>query len=172
MFYDKEQDNLQELMRLTSKFWHREIPSVHFFLDALKGNFITATNFIKLVFTVESFFGKNTSSDFMALSISQILGKNIAEMKAIREKLIPSFRFRNEIVHGGKIHNITMESTIKWNKQNLNTSELFFYLKNVIIRLFYFYINEELYLSKNNEQINHELIFKYFPNGIIKKKFR
>lgn len=170
VFYDKEQENLQELMRLTSKFWQREIPSIHFFLDALKGNFITATNFIKLVFTIESFFGKNISTDFMALSISQILGKNIAEMKSLREKLIPSFQFRNEIVHGGKIHNITSESTYLWKGKSLNTSELFFDLKNIIIRLFYFYINEGLYLNNGNEKINHELIFRYFPNGITKKK--
>lgn len=166
VFYDKEQENLQELMRLTAKFWNKEFPSIHFFLDSLKGNFITATNFIKLVFTVESFFGKNTSSDFMALSISQILGKNIAEMKTIRETLSTSFQFRNEIVHGGKIHNISFESSYK----SLNTAELFFELKNIIIRLFYFYLNESLYLNHINVKINHELIFKYFPNGITKTK--
>lgn len=169
VLYQKEQDKLLDLMRETSKFWHKEIPSIHFFLDALKGNFITATSFIKLVFTLESFFGHNTSTDFMSLSISKILGNSIAEMKAINEKLIPSFKFRNEIVHGGEIHNITSASTFKWNKKYLNTSDLFFELKNIIIRIFYFYINENLYHSKNNEKINQELIFRLFPNGIHKK---
>lgn len=168
VFYQKEQDKLLELMRETSRFWQNEIPSIHFFLDALKGNHVTATNFIKLVFTLESFFGHNTSTDFMALSVTQILGENKGEMEAINEILIPCFKFRNEIVHGGNIHNITSTSTFKWRKKNLNTSQLFFDLKNILIKVFYFYINEKLYHSKINEKINQKMLVKYYP--IIKKE--
>ncbi len=170
VFYDKEQDNLQELMRLTSKFWHREIPSIHFFLDAVKGNFITATNFIKLVFTVESFFGFKTSNDYMTLTLPLVLCKNIKSMKSVREILKSSFDQRNNIVHGSEIYELRKPVNNK--PDSKSNAKLFFELKNVIIQTFYFYINEGLYLSKNNEKINHELIFRLLPNGITKKKIK
>jgi hypothetical protein len=168
VLYDKDQDNLQELMRLTSKFWHKEIPSIHFFLDALKGNFMTATNFIKLVFTVESFFGFKTSNDYMTLTLPLVLCKNINSMKSVREILKTSFDQRNNIVHGNEIYELREPTNNKTNSKSI--AVLFFELKNVIILTFYFYINEGLYLSKNNEKINHELIFRLLPNGISKMK--
>ncbi|GEM_PF-1183466 len=168
VFYDNEKENLQELMRLTAKFWHREIPSIHFFLDALKGNFVTATNFIKLVFTVESFFGFKTSNDYMTLSLPLILCNNIKSMKSIRQILKTSFDQRNNIVHGNEIYELRKPVNNKPDSKSV--AKLFFELKNVIIQTFYFYINENLYHSKDNEKINHEMIFKYYPNGITKKK--
>jgi hypothetical protein len=171
VLYQKEQDKLLELMRETSKFWHNEIPSIHFFLDALKGNYITATNFIKLVFTIESFFGFKTSNDYMTLTLPLILGTDIFTMKSIREILKTSFTQRNNIVHGNEIYDL-QKSIKNSNPASKNISKLFFELKNVIIQTFYFYINENLYHSKNNEKINHELIFKLFPNGTLKKKLK
>lgn len=155
-------------MRITSEFWHRELPSIHFFLDALKGNFITATNFIKLVFTVESFFGFKTSNDFITLTLPLVVSKDIHTMKSFREILKTSFDQRNNIVHGSEIYELQKQVNNKPDSKSI--SVLFFELKNVIIHTFYFYINENLYHSKFNEKINHDLIFKYFPNGITKKK--
>lgn len=168
ILYDKDQDNLQKLMRLTSKFWHKEIPSIHLFLDALKGNFMTATNFIKLVFTVESFFGSKTSNDYMTLTLPLVLCKNINSMKSVRETLKTSFYHRNNIVHGNEIYELREPTNNKANSKSI--AKLFFELKNVIILTFYFYINEGLYLSKNNEKINHELIFGLLPNGITHRR--
>lgn len=162
--YEKEQDKLLDLMRVTSKFWHKEIPSIHFFLDALKGNNVTSTNFIKLVFTIESFFSKSSSNDFMSLTIPLILSKNINESKVSREILKTSFFKRNNIVHGNKIYNF-YDFTDKESKELV---KLFFELKNIITHLFYFYINYKLFHGKNNEKINHELIFRLLPNGINK----
>lgn len=164
--YEKEQDKLVDLMRVTSKFWHKEIPSIHFFLDALKGNNVTSTNFIKLVFTIESFFSKSSSNDFMSLTIPLILSKNINESKSYRETLKTSFSKRNEIVHGNKIYDFHSYS----DKESKELVTLFFELKNIIIHLFYFYINQNLYHSKQNEKINHEMIFRFLPNGINIKK--
>lgn len=168
VLYDKEQDNLQELMKVTSKFWHKEIPSIHFFLDALKGNFITATNFIKLVFTIESFFGHRASNDFMTLTLPLVLCKDISTMKSFREILKTSFEQRNNIVHGNELYELSKPINSKPNSKSI--TELFFELKNVIIHTFFFYINESLYHSKDNEKINHELIFRLLPNGISKRK--
>src|SRR5690606_30612129 len=106
ILYEKEQDNLTDLMQVTSKFWHKEIPSIHFFLEALKGNFITATNFIKLVFTIESFFGARASNDYITLTLPLILCNNIEDMKSMREILKASFTLRNDIVHGNEIYEL------------------------------------------------------------------
>lgn len=160
--YEQEQDKMMDLMRETSKFWHKSIPSIHFFLDALKGNNVTSTNFIKLVFTIESFFSKGSSNDFMSLTIPLILSKNRNEINLFRETLKTSFSKRNEIVHGNKIYDFHDYS----NEEGRKIVTLFFELKNIITHLFYFYINNNLYHSSQNEKINHELIFKLLPNGI------
>lgn len=160
--YEKEKDNLEELMHLTSKFWHKEISSIHFFLDALKGNNVTSTNFIKLIFTVESFFSKNASNDFMSLTIPLILSKSIKTSKTIRKTIRTCLNKRNEIVHGNKIYDLQNRS----NDESREIARLFFELKNIIIKLFYFYINHKLYDSKLNEKINHEMIFRLLSNGI------
>ncbi len=164
--YEKEQDKLLDLMRVTSKFWHKDIPSIHFFLEALKGNNVTSTSFIKLAFTVESFFSKNSSNDFMSLTIPLILSKSISESKAYREILKTSFGKRNSIVHGNNTYNFYDYS----DKENEKLIKLFFELKNIIIHIFYFYINQNLFHSKNNEKINHDLIFRLLLNGTNKRR--
>lgn len=164
--YEKEHDKMLELMRVTSEFWHKEIPSIHFFLDALKGNNVTSTNFIKLVFTIESFFSKNSSNDFMSLTIPMLLSKNISESKSFRETLTKSFSKRNEIVHGNKLYDFSSYS----DKESKDLADLFFKLKNLIIHLFYFYIDQKLYNNRQNEKINHEMIFRLFTNRINIKK--
>tara|TARA_R110000868_G_scaffold34972_2_gene125658 strand:- start:121 stop:588 length:468 start_codon:yes stop_codon:yes gene_type:complete len=144
-------------MNITSKFWCKYISSIHLFLDALKGNHITSSNFIKLVFTLESFFSKSSSNDFMTLVSPLIISSNVKEMKNYREIIKRSFQYRNDIVHGGKVHNIS---------KNGEMINLFFELKNIISRVFAYLINEKLYLEKNNPKLNHELIFNLFPKGI------
>jgi hypothetical protein len=170
ILYSKDNDNLSELMKYTSKFWCTNITSIHFFLDALKGNYITSTNFTKLVFTLESFFGKNISNDYISLVVPLITSKNISEMKFSRELIKKSFLLRNEIVHGNSVINF-LEDSLKKMKSNNSGKEigidtLYFDLKNLIIKIFYFYINNNLYSKEDSIKINHELIFKLLPHGI------
>lgn len=168
ILYQVETDNLLSLMQKTSKFWHKEIPSIHFFLDSLKGTHVTSTTFIKVVFTIESFFGKSTSNDFITLAIPLLLGKDINSMKSFRETLKSAFEKRNDIVHGNEIYHIREQINNKPESKSLG--KLFIELKNIVIQLFYFYINENLFIGKNNEKINHELFFKYLPYGISANK--
>ena len=157
-------------MQSTSKFWCTDIISIHFFLDALKGNYITSTNFTKLVFTLESFFGKNISNDYISLVVPLITSKNIAEMKFSRELIRKSFDLRNEIVHGNSVINFLEDAYKKMKRDNsvkeMGMDELFFGLKNLIVKIFYFYINNNLYSREDGKKINHELIFKLLPHGI------
>lgn len=173
--YEKNKDIVQDLMRITSKFWHREIPSIHFFLDALQGINITSTNFIKLVFTLESFFKKNTSKDYISLALPIILSNRNYSKQEIRRIIETSFSLRNEIVHGGKIHNISKDSIFKKGKENIDTSRLFYELKNLIVHIFYFYINNSLFLKVDISKINHDIIFKFLSSerkeDLIKLKY-
>lgn len=170
ILYAKNIDNLAELMQSTSKFWCTDIISIHFFLDALKGNYITSTNFTKLVFTLESFFGKNISNDYISLVVPLITSKSIAEMKFSRELIRKSFELRNEIVHGNAVINFLEDSYKKMKKDNsvkeMGMDELFFGLKNLIVKIFYFYINNDSYSREDGKKINHELIFKLLPHGL------
>lgn len=169
VLYERENDNLIELMKTTSKFWHKEIPSIHFFLDALKGNYITYTNFLKLVFTVESFFGEKASNDFMSLTIPLILSDSISKMKDFRKVLMDSFSLRHKIVHGDRLYKFKTHSQKDKNLKDI--VNLFYKLKNLIILIFYFYINEELYHNRQNEKINHEMIFRLLPTGLHNIQF-
>jgi len=163
LLYDDKINNLFELMDKTAKFWHKDIPTIYFFLDALRGTHITINNFSKLVFALESFFSDRTSNDFMTLTIPLILGNNIQEMKALRSLLIKSFSIRNNYVHGKEI--LTLRSEIG-KKDNTRIDKVFFELKNVIIKIFHFYVINKLYLLPINKKINHELIFEKLPSGI------
>src|SRR5258706_766793 len=40
ILYVPQNDNLKELMNTASSFWSNDITSIHFFLHALKGNYI------------------------------------------------------------------------------------------------------------------------------------
>lgn len=164
ILYDKESDNLKNLMDTTSKFWCTDFPSIHFFLDALKGNYITSTNFVKLVFTMESFFTKDLSNDFVSLTVSLVTSKDITEMKKIRETIRESFSLRNEIVHGNRLINMIDDSYDSDKKKR--PDKLFFELKNIITKIFYFYINHNLFLRTQKVKINHELMFELLPNGL------
>lgn len=166
IFYQPDIDVMAKLMTQTINFWHIEIPTIHFFLNALKGTYITIDNFSKLVYTLESFFTKKTSNDFMCLSVPLLIGKDVHSMKKIRETLRLSFYIRNNYVHGEKIVNLNSSMS---NGKSIKVEDVFFDLKNLIIQLFYFYINNNLYLSDMNEKINHELLFRFLPNGIMKK---
>lgn len=150
-------DKLTELMDTTAKFWCKYYSSIHFFLDALKGSFMTSKNFTRLVFTFESFFSKNISNDYMTLVAPLLVSKNISEMKKYRESLKKCFHLRNEIVHGNNVHNM---------QKNREMTKLFFELKNLITLIFYFMINQKLYLGNENPKLNHELIFRLLPKGL------
>lgn len=161
ILYEKENDNLENLMNKTSKFWCNYNPSIHFFLEALKGDFVTAISYTKLVFTLESFFSKNTSNDFITLIIPLLISNNVTEMKKYREIIKISFNRRNDIVHGSKMIDLVSKDDMISN---------FFELKNVVTRIFYFMINDQRFTEKRFAKINHELIFELLPNGIIKKE--
>jgi hypothetical protein len=163
IFYEYDKDILHSLMTKTSQFWHRELPSIHFFLESLKGTHITINNFSKLVFTLETFFSDRVSNDFMTLTIPLLICKDINSMKTVRATLKKCFEIRNNYVHGKEITSIN--SQIKKNSEE-RVEDYFYELKNIIIHIFLFYINNDLYLEKNNEKINPELIFRFFPNGI------
>ncbi|CAM1346787.1 hypothetical protein [Tenacibaculum insulae] len=150
-------DKLDEIMSATSKFWCKYFSSIHFFLDALKGTYMTSTNFTKLVFTFESFFSKNISNDYMTLVAPILISKNVSEMKKHRASLRKCFSLRNEIVHGNNIHNMI---------ENKEMSKLFFELKNLITLIFFFLINNKMFLGMENPKLNHELIFRLLPKGL------
>lgn len=164
ILYDLENDNLDLLMSKTSEFWQKDITSIHFFLEALKSNYITSTNFIKLVFTLETFFAKSTSNDYITLVVPLIISKNIGEMKKHRDIIKKCFSLRNEIVHGSSILNFN--SSAKPYHKDIRNDELFFELKNIIINIFHFYINNRLFLRRSNVNISHELIFELLPQGV------
>ena len=164
ILYESEKDQLQLLMQETAKFWTKDINSIHFFLDALKSNYVTSTNFIKLVFTLETFFGKNVSNDYVSLVIPLLISTNINDMKKARDIIKKSFTLRNEIVHGNNL--FYFNSSAKPFFNDIRNDELFFELKNLIINIFLIYINKNLYMRKHNVNISHELMFEFLPKGI------
>lgn len=160
-------DNLSELMPITAEFWCKNTPSVHFFLEALKGDFISSTNFIQLLFTLESFFDKNISNDYITLVIPLLVANSVKEMERVREIIRECFKLRNEIVHGNSMFDIHENRYKKANTvKDMERSELFFELKNIIIKTFYFCLRSNLFLRNDKNKITHSIIFMSLPNGI------
>ena len=114
-----------------------------------------------MIFTIESFFSKNTSNDFISLTLPLILSNDIGERKKIREVLKRSFALRNEIVHGNKIFDIMCNE-----KDGL---KLFFDIKIIAIKIFRFYVEKKLYNRKDNIKINHEFMFNQVSVSLLNR---
>ncbi|MES2331343.1 MAG: hypothetical protein V4539_17195 [Bacteroidota bacterium] len=164
ILYEKEKDKLVKLMEATAEFWCRDIPTIHFFMEALKGNHLTYTHFSKLVFTVESFFAQRITNDYMTLVIPLLICQDQKDMNVIRQLMRKCFTIRNEIVHGGDIPGFR---TVKGKEQGKEKrlDDYFFELKNLITRLLYWYINHRGFESAEY-RLTHEKIFELLPNGI------
>jgi hypothetical protein len=169
ILYDKSLDKMDELMRKSAEFWCFKTPSVHFFLEALKGDFISSTNFIQLLFTLESFFANNISNDYITLVVPLLIANNVKEMVRTREIIRRCFMLRNEIVHGNGMFNIHEDKYTRPNTSEVKDMpkvELFFELKNILIKTIYFCLRNNLFLQTDKKKITHELIFKMLPQGI------
>jgi hypothetical protein len=158
VFYDSSTDIMDNLMTLTSEFWSKNIPSIHFFVASMRGDYVNTTNFIKLVFTLESFFAENISNDYISLTIPLVLDKNVSDMRTTRQLIRECFKLRNKIVHGNSM--VSFSSA-----EDDSPERLFFSLKNLITRIFYFYLNNRLF-EQGKLKLTHELIFDFLPTGI------
>lgn len=169
ILYEKEKDQLADLMQLTAKFWCKDFTAVHFFLDALKGNYISTTHFIKLVFAIESFFEQRISNDYMTLVVPLLTADNIEEMEQRRTLMRECFKIRNDIVHGGNLHGLFDPVKSKAVTKQARVSTMFYALKNVVTLIFYFFLRRPELLENNKYKLNHELIFGLLPGGLGRK---
>lgn len=85
-------------------------------------------------------------------------------MKKQRALIRECFQLRNDIVHGNSIINLTGFQSKRDKKQS--GEQLFFKLKNLIICIFFFYVNNKLFQRNYKVNIDHELIFELVPTGI------
>jgi len=102
----------------------------------------------------------------MTLVLPLLFSGKVSEMKSNRDLMGQCFKLRNEIVHGNALMNFLQEAQHNVEKDKKGMDELYFNLKNLIIKVFYYYINKGLYLNANTQKINHELIFTFLPQGI------
>lgn len=163
----EENNILNSVLDKVSQIWHKEIPSVYFFLSSLKGSHMNIDNFSKMVFTLESFFNKNVSTDFMKLSIAILMGKDYLEVLKLKICLSESFKIRNEYIHGGSIPNLYDEVR---NKEHRNIWEVFYDLKNIVIHLFTFFIDNQLYDKRVKQYINDDLVILTHLASIANKR--
>lgn len=168
ILYDKQKDNLKELMNRTAEFWCVNVSPVHFLLESLKSDYISYVNFIQLLFTLESFFDKGISNDYITLVVPLLAANNEQDMVRVRLIIRECFKARNNIVHGNSIFNIHENKYKKGvSVEEMEYSQLFFELKNIVISLFYFCLRRSYFVGNRNKKITHDAIFKCIPNGIL-----
>ncbi|MDO3645303.1 hypothetical protein [Mucilaginibacter sp. L3T2-6] len=138
LLVEKERfDTLKEIWAMLAKVWHKDIWSFHRFIKAVRSDYITIDNFLDLVFTLESFFGNDTSTETMRLVSSLIVAKNKSEASKINQLLIDCFRIRNEVAHGGVHYRLydKIPRKPKGDEKHKMILELFWELKNLNISL-------------------------------------
>ena len=101
---------VDEVINVISSIWHKDLWTVHRFLKALRSDYIDIDNLLDLVFALESFFVKNTSTEFMRIAANVIGSNSIAESNKADLLLRTVFSLRNEVVHGGKYYRIMKKS--------------------------------------------------------------
>jgi hypothetical protein len=137
-----EEDRLQSLKTVLpqiAKVWHKNIWSFYRFLKGVRSDYITIDNFLDLVFTLESFYDKNTSTEIMKLVSSVIVAESKADAKHIQQILTYCFRIRNEVAHGGTNYRLYDYVPKKPNEpqDELLIVKLYWSLKNLNIQLLY-----------------------------------
>lgn len=120
---------------LIAQVWHKNIWSFHRFLKAVQSNYITIDSFLDLVFALESFFDKNTSTEMMRLVTSIIIANNRQDTQKIDQLLLNSFRIRNEVAHGGLHYRLYDYMPGKTKGKKKMILESFWELKNLNIAL-------------------------------------
>lgn len=165
IFYE-EPNNVRSVLDSVSEIWSQEEPSIYFFLSSLKGSHMNIDNFSKLVFTLESFFNKSASTDFIKLSISILIGVDHIDVLNIKRCLTDSFKVRNEFVHGGSIPDLYDKVS---SKENRTIWDVFYELKNIVIRLFSYFIRNQLYNKRVKQYINDDLVIAAYFNKVGNK---
>jgi len=167
-----EADRMEALnigMEQIAKVWHKNIWSFYRFLKGVRSAYITIDHFLDLVFTLESFYDKNTPTEVMKLVSSLIPAQTKADADAIQELLTCCFRIRNEVAHGGKHYRLYDEIVIKKNgvETKILIVKLYWGLKNLNIQLLYYGI---LKILKDNRPSPASAI-RLGINDIIDKCF-
>jgi len=125
--------NLTEI----AKVWHKDVWSFHRFIKAVQSDHTTIDQFLDLVFTLESFFDKNTSTETMRLVTAVLAGHDRKSAAAIDQLVADCFLIRNEVVHGGMHYRLHDDNPrkAKGTQKTKMILELFWELKNLNIRL-------------------------------------
>jgi hypothetical protein len=130
-------DTLDFILARLSQVWHKDIWSFHRFIKAVRSDYTTIDHFLDLVFTLESFFDKNTSSETIRLVSATLTATDKDNAKAIDQLLIDCFRIRNEVAHGGVHYRLHDHSprVPKGNEKHEMILELYWELKNLNLKL-------------------------------------
>ncbi len=161
-------DQLNKGMKVLSSIWHKDLWTLHRLLKGLRTYNLTIDNLLDLVFTLESLFPNNTSSDMMRLASAIMVGKSKGDAKKIDLTLRIVFSIRNEIAHGGKHYRLM--DYYKLGKDKYLIMELFFDFKFIVIMLVIHAISK---LSPSDEQNKlsivaddlYELFYKPTPKA-------
>ncbi|GAB2690589.1 hypothetical protein GCM10027037_12080 [Mucilaginibacter koreensis] len=137
-----EEDRLPALTAVLTQIaqvWHKNIWSFYRFLKGVRSDYITIDNFLDLMFTLESFYDNNTSTEIMKLVSSVIVAESKADAKKIQELLSYCFRIRNEVAHGGTNYRLYDYVPKKQNEpqDKLLIIKLYWGLKNLNTQLIY-----------------------------------
>lgn len=135
-----EKDRLEMLNFILGRIaqvWHKDIWSFHRFIKAVRSDYTTIDHFLDLVFTLESFFDKNTSSETIRLVVAALTSRNKAAAKATDQLLVDCFRIRNEVAHGGVNFRLYDKSPRipKGKEKHKMILELYWELKNLNLQL-------------------------------------
>lgn len=130
---------LKTVLPQIAQVWHKNIWSFYRFLKGVRSDYITIDNFLDLVFTLESFYDNNTSTEIMKLVSSVIVAENKADAKRIQELLTYCFRIRNEVAHGGTNYRLYDYVPKKPGEpqDELLIVQLYWDLKNLNLKLLY-----------------------------------
>lgn len=160
---------LNLVLRQISFVWHMNIWSFYRFLKGTRSDFVSIDQFLDLVFTLESFFDKSTSSEVMKLVSSLIPAKTKADADDIYELLTNCFKIRNEVAHGGRHYRLYDNFPTKKNgaESKVLIIKLYWGLKNLNITLLQYGISKIL----NDRRPIPAASIRFGMNDIIAKCF-
>ncbi len=132
--------DLETLLGVISKVWHYDLWAIKRYLIAVESDQISMDNLLDLLYSLESLFARNTSTDLIKMTCITYLSSNRTEGLKLKNTLDAAFIIRNNIVHGERSYDV-MDS-IKIGGKEMAAQKVYWDMKFVVAQMIIIALNK------------------------------
>lgn len=124
---------LEGVLDRISKVWHYDLWAIKRYLIAVESDQKSMDNLLDLLYSLESLFPRNTSTDLIKMTCITYLSRNRTEGIKLKNTLDAAFTIRNKIVHGERSYDVM--DTIKIGGKKVAAQKVYWDIKLVVAHM-------------------------------------